>query len=219
MLKISRYISPKSSLLFIDIWTLLGDEKKRFRELLSDLAPHPAPDVPESETMLSKALTTVHLYANLANNQILDLERQGIGQMRFQIQGEKAFAVVQYPLVADLAAGSCTASRQSDEDIFAYQKRIIANLHAESLQVLHSKGHTIFRGTLKPGNFLYVPAGCYLLEKSLGTNLNIGLRSAHIDGREAAADSFNALRQAVATINPDQPLCRFWEKVATLCSK
>jgi hypothetical protein len=192
----------------------MGDAKGKLQELLIDLAATFKFRVTTDDTILSRVFDTVYLYGNTANSQNLDLERQGFGQMRFQLQGEKAFAIIKYNVVDQLAAESFTMPANPGENIFDYHRRIIGNINSEALKLLDSKGLQIYRGTLKPGNYLYVPAGCYFLEKSMGPSMNIGFRCAHFDVRQKAMESFSALQAGVTTVSPDQPLVKVWAKIA-----
>ena len=192
--------------------SFLGDQKGKLRELCVDLAPAALPHIPETEAVFKKSIESVHLYANSVGNSVLDIERQGLAQMRFQVQGEKAFSIIKYDLVAELTGADGATVKRSDEDIFEYHKRLLHALNQSSMDVVHAKGLAIFRGTLKPGGILCVPSGCYLCEKTLGATMTLGFRSPFIDTTPASRESFSAFSLALKAISPDHPLGKYWEK-------
>ena len=83
----------------------------------------------------------------------------------------------------------------------------------EAVEVFKGVGGILHRGIVSPGQFVHVPLGAMILERTLGTNDVFGIQTICLPPAQSAVfTSFcNMVKQAKAV--SDNPLTKFWTSV------
>ena len=84
----------------------------------------------------------------------------------------------------------------------------------DELEILDTlPGVTIFHATLEPGSVLYVPSGCLLFERAVGTGCAVGTRVATLD--RVWNPSFFSFVKTYGLGVPEETLSNFWLSVVS----
>ena len=76
------------------------------------------------------------------------------------------------------------------------------------------KGHTLFRGQIRPGNFQYMPMGYIVAEKTVGDQHSYGFRTPVFTKNAKSKAVFNELVSAHNAICADaDPISNFWKLI------
>ena len=150
-----------------------------------------------------------------AGQPIKTLERQGVPVCRLQESGTREVVCVPVVPLMEYAAEAGLPTEIGE----AYQDRVKracdSILDDDALNAFGMKGGVLFRGVVRPGNFMYVPAGHLLVERCLGTTNCYGYRTAAFGRSETSTAAFRRmLEQARTLADKSDPLVKFWCTVA-----
>jgi hypothetical protein len=194
----------------------IGDKKHTIREKMLDLAP--ATDIvikKENETsMAARIVNVLSTFACSPGMLYKGLERQGMANCRYQISGERELVVVDCADLSEYAARIWFDICQ-EQDFVDYMKTIFNTLNSkESLSAFSAAGGSIHRVVLSEGSLVYVPIGAFIMERTLGSNNVIGLRTMHLPKMGSVAlNSFAVLKTQAAAVATN-PLTTFWDSVS-----
>jgi len=88
-------------------------------------------------------------------------------------------------------------------------------LTAEQLDKFLEAGMQIQRSVVEAGNFLYVPAGHLILERVIGDDIVLGVRTALVTPTDTA-DMFTFVKAYSRGAAPEPTLLKFWKTVLAL---
>ena len=188
------------------------DAKDKVRECLLALGPKTKFKVAEADRngIIAKSLEQVLFHGNTQAFQTICMEKQGLAQLRYQLCGERNVAVIPHAMLEDICCRDGGPSRQENEGIQKFYERAVGAIDQTLLDAV--KDINVYRGVVQPGCFLYVPAGCYLLEKT-GETHSVCLRTPLLDSTKAACENFNSMVKAFNEVEPESPQAKFWHKI------
>ena len=91
----------------------------------------------------------------------------------------------------------------------------MVKLTTEQLDKLLEAGMQIQRSVVEAGNFLYVPAGHLILERVIGDDIVLGVRTALVTPTDTA-DMFTFVKAYSRGAAPEPTLLKFWTTVLAL---
>ena len=135
------------------------DKTEDIRRSLVSLAQATLPIPPDQKAAnLGRTLLNVHIYGYSTGYNKCTTERFGITSARYQITGQRQFAIVAFDSLMDYSltfGGTLT----ENEDLFDYLTKTMALLNDKTqLDVFKERVQApIYRGTLKADQYMHVP--------------------------------------------------------------
>jgi hypothetical protein len=190
------------------------DKKQDIRATMLTLAP-PIIQVPKTSdfAILDRSVGQLSQWGVLPGCVVNGAtERQGLPTLRYQTKGKKEVAVIKFESL-------CKAMAEHQVnivgvDLFSAINTFLVNLTTEQLNKSLSAGMKVNRSVVDAGAFIYIPAGHFVLERVIGEELVLGVRTAlctPCDGQ-----SMFELVKAYSLGNPDPPLLKFWKGALSL---
>ena len=142
------------------------------------------------------------------------LEYLGLAQMYYQFQGQRQLAIVPYhALEAFVADHGDMLSRNESEDLVDFYCRLLQQITVEQLTSLKSKGIYIYKALVNAGSLLYIPPGCIVSCKTIGTGNCFAFRAPVLDTSKDGVLSFLAFARIVQELDPGHMLNGYWKHV------
>ena len=142
------------------------------------------------------------------------LERQCLASCRLQEAGSRE--IVCAPVLALMEYGvDAGIAREEKQTYLDFLNMIYSSIDdQESLEQFKAFGK-LQKVSLRAGQFLYVPMGWLILERTLGDVNAYGYRTAAFDATAQSVANFNTMRtQLEAIAGKEDPLVKSWAAVA-----
>ena len=193
---------------------LLSDAKESIREQMLDLAPATTITTKANDnSMAARVTNAISIFACSTGMVYQGLEKQGMASLRYQVSGEREVIVIDFLTLSDFAA-KIGLDIEPEQDFFDYLKQLVGSLiDAPTREALKLSGGVIRRGIVKEGGFLHVPAASYILERTIGSNNVVGLRTMFLPPPDSPAFAALFALKEQATAVASTPLTDFWQSI------
>jgi len=140
-----------------------------------------------------------------------DMERQGMAQLRYQTHGERELIAISYDSLIEYQSAA-KLEISDGQSLFSHMEEVFNSLNSpEALNLFPNL--QVFRGVVTAGSFTYIPMGMWVMERSLGTQSVIGLRTSVLS-RGGLASWCNLVSNfKCVNTTPNLPLEAFWDKI------
>ena len=105
------------------------------------------------------------------------------------------------------------------EGFFQWMKKVVTEMSSlENLEKFRTFGGKVWRGVVSAGETLYIPMASMVIDRVLGDNIVVGLRTCCLPAVPATVEGLSFLREHVkAQEGEEAPLLKFWAEVEELC--
>ena len=105
------------------------------------------------------------------------------------------------------------------EGFFQWMKKVVTEMSSlENLEKFRTIGGKVWRGVVSAGETLYIPMASMVIDRVLGDNVVVGLRTCCLPAVPATVEGLSFLREHVkAQEGEEAPLLKFWAEVEELC--
>ena len=141
-----------------------SDRKNRIQELLLNCVPQQT-KAAKIDEWAERIVSTVSIFGCMEENTSTDIERNGLGNVRFLIQGSREVVVVLYDDLVAFAQTKSTLARGEKEEPIEYGKRIMHAVQKEDLE--ETNALKFYHGVHSQGEALITPMGCFISERTL----------------------------------------------------
>ena len=94
--------------------------------------------------------------------------------MRYQLHGGRSFACIPYDMISQACGEGLGGDKGTDQSLSKYHEHIIGGIDGKFLDAIKSGDSKIYRGSLSPNQFLFVPPGYFFMEKVSNAGLCVG---------------------------------------------
>ena len=168
-----------------------------------------------ADNVASRMVESVSMSGMAPGCGIRALERQSLGQCRFQLQGQREVLAVSFDTLLEVATK--LGADYSGEGFSNYVNKIMDTLMSkDGLRVLGELDakHKVHHHLQKPGQTMYVPCATAIWERTAGDQFVLGFRTSHLGGTETSvatfADMVNRHRATVVDAEKDA-MVAFWD--------
>ena len=183
------------------------------------MAPESMP-IENMSSIVGKAVSTVSLFACAPDLKAAALERQGMATCRYEMSGTRELLVMSFESLSDFVVKT-NAEKATGQDFFDFYNEVMYTIATtEQLDVLESCGGIIHKAIVRPGQFMYIPAGHWTAERVLGEQSVFGFRTGNLDPHAQTLSGFqNLIRQYKSSDKAQEPLVNFWESLHEVSTK
>jgi hypothetical protein len=194
--------------------TFQNEKKERCRELLLGHAPATLSPIPSGDraNVYAKSIEHVSLYGCSPGLNEIEMERQGLAQIRHQFAGERSLVIVPYSVAQALLSEEGRGMRP-DEDFLAYVGDRLRSVDKDTLDKLAADGHSVTRAIVSAGSVYYVPPASFVFDKVIGGKVALGFRTALLDASPSARQELEALTTGMAAKHADHAQVKLWRQV------
>ena len=192
-----------------------GTNAHKMREALLEGASD-SHAIPESwqDKPPGRVFTAVHFFGTTAGAPpVASLERQGLASCRYQESGAREMIMIDVPSLVEYA-GTVGLTKKEKEIYMEYVARVLGDIVLEEQLDMFEKISCMHHATLRAGEYMYIPLGFVVMERTLGDVNSYGYRTASLEKTEKTVAKFREMKQQLeATVTPEDALVRFWTTV------
>jgi len=202
---------------------LQADRKQRISELLLQCGPDDRIEMPREHCM-GASLLQVSVWAAAPTMASCAIERNGIGNIRYQVSGSRLVVVASFAALEKI--GMATKVEWQEDDLVSYGKRVLQNVSQECV----AECDGIWKTTIGPGEVLVVPPGHFIAEKTVPVKAGelsveeernsyvFGLRVHHLDKSGASVlEHMVKCQESKAKKGKSDETAIFWNTNCHLC--
>ena len=198
-----------------------NDKKTKVREHLMEFAPQAARSMLEKYDtggITGKTICQVSLFGCTPQMVHEGIERNGLPSLRYHKQGVREVTVVMFSDILEYMKDH-SHSIPDAQDFFEGVKDLLTGLRTkEDFDIYFNNGaRKIYRGVVKEGACIYIPAGCFVVERTLGECHVYGFRTSALDPTPRALHGWNCLRTLVMErTTKNEGLVKLWSACADI---
>ncbi|CAE7249190.1 unnamed protein product [Symbiodinium microadriaticum] len=190
-------------------------DRDKVREAMLNVPGSVQVPVPkDNESVSMRAIRQLAFFGQLAGYGLVGEERQGLPAVRYRISGSKEVAIISMRSLLDFALQQNIDPSQG-EGFFQWMKKVVTEMSSlENLEKFRTFGGKVWRGVVSAGETLYIPMASMVIDRVLGDNIVVGLRTCCLPAVPATVEGLSFLREHVkAQEGEEAPLLKFWAEV------
>ena len=172
----------------------------------------------EKDNVAAKAMEAVSLAGCARGTSYQGLEKQSFATIRYNISGRREILAINYMDMCRFAAEIGVAGKleqASSHDV--HVKSIVDALACkDGLDTFKKLGLVMHRAVINPGEAFFIPMCSWLLERTIGDETVIGLRTACLLSTRRPHDSLQLFVSNYKKVHGEDGVVNFWAKVLGL---